>query len=83
YVLKELDYRLNDRVFIATSLTKAYGGQGGVILMPYQEQIDIILQYCTTYTFSGPLSIPSLEVISKSCEIHLSAQLDLLQQKLH
>ncbi|MDE5015008.1 aminotransferase class I/II-fold pyridoxal phosphate-dependent enzyme, partial [Francisella tularensis subsp. holarctica] len=26
YVLKERVYRLNDRVFIATSLTKAFGG---------------------------------------------------------
>ncbi|APD50606.1 aminotransferase class I/II-fold pyridoxal phosphate-dependent enzyme [Francisella hispaniensis] len=82
YVLKELDYKLNERVFITTSLTKAFGGQGGVVLMPYQEQIDFILQFCTTYTFSGPLSVPSLEVINKSSEIHLSPQIDLLQQKL-
>ncbi|APC91614.1 MULTISPECIES: aminotransferase class I/II-fold pyridoxal phosphate-dependent enzyme [Francisella] len=82
YVLQELNYKLNDRVFISASLSKGFGGQGGVVLMPHQEQIDFILQYCTTYTFSGPLSVPSLEVINKSCEIHLSTHINLLQQKL-
>ncbi|MBK2295760.1 aminotransferase class I/II-fold pyridoxal phosphate-dependent enzyme [Francisella philomiragia] len=82
HVMQELNYKLNNRVFISTSLTKGFGGQGGIILMPYIEQIDFLLQYCTTYTFSGPLSIPTLEVINKSCDIHLSKKIDLLQQKL-
>ncbi|APC96669.1 aminotransferase class I/II-fold pyridoxal phosphate-dependent enzyme [Francisella frigiditurris] len=82
YVLQELNYKMNKRVFISTSLTKGFGGQGGVVLMPYQEQVDFIITYCTTYTFSGPLSIPTLEILNKACDIHLSKKIQKLQQKL-
>jgi 7-keto-8-aminopelargonate synthetase-like enzyme len=82
YVLNKMLHQSDNRIFIATGLTKGFGAHGGCILLPSKDQVSFVKQYATTYTFSGPISIPNLLAIEECANIHLSGEIYKLQNKL-
>lgn len=83
YAMTELGYNLSNRVILTTSLAKAFGTYGGVIVLPTQAGINFIKKYCSTYIFSGPPINPLINASIESAKIHLSSEIIILQQKLY
>ncbi len=60
-----LDNKLDDRIIIAGSLSKAFGSHGGFIACNYPDTINFIKTYGTTYAFGGPPSLQELLHVSQ------------------
>lgn len=82
YVLDKLNFNFPDNLILVTSLAKGFGTYGGVVVLPRQSSIDFIKKNCLTYLFSGPLINPLINSSIASAKIHLSAELNSLQQQL-
>jgi len=80
YALSQIE--LNSRVIIVTSLVKAFGAGGGAIVC-YDKELARKIRTCgSTLIFSGPIQNPMLGAGIASAKIHLSSDIDKLQQEL-
>lgn len=79
-LLSQMDY--HPRLFMLTSLNKAYGADGGVIVCPDLNTRDRIINAGNTVIFTGPISPPALGSIMASAKIHLSDEINDLQEAL-
>ena len=83
YVLDALSYIRHPRVIIAGSLSKGFGAFGGFVGFPFEESAQFVKQNCITYTFSGPLPIPSVGAALASSKLHIDNSIEVLQIKLN
>jgi 7-keto-8-aminopelargonate synthetase-like enzyme len=83
YVLKELNYNFADRLILVSSLAKGFGTYGGIIAVSNQKAIKFIKSYCSTYIFSGQPVHHLLLASIESAKIHLSSDLNKLQNQLY
>jgi len=83
YVMECLDHKLDDRVIIAGSLSKAFGSHGGYIACNHKSTIDFIKAYGTTYTFGGPPSLPGIAACVAAADLHLNGVVERRQQDLN
>lgn len=73
----------NFRTIIVSSLGKAFGVCGGVILTAYDAPYEhFINQYAGPQVWSQTLNVPALGGVIASGRIHLSDELEKLQKKL-
>jgi 7-keto-8-aminopelargonate synthetase-like enzyme len=79
-LLSRMEY--HPRLFLLTSLNKAFGADGGVLVCPDQDTKDRIVHGGNTVIFTGPVSPPALGSIMASADIHLSDEIYCLQEKL-
>lgn len=80
YILSKV--KMHERMILATSLHKAFGSTGGVIVCP-NEIIAEKIKFCgNTLVFSGPIVPPMLGAAIESAKIHLSSEIYTLQDKL-
>jgi len=82
YFLSRVD-KLPERVFLVTSLSKAFGSRGGVILFPNQEAKWKTLISPTPSLFSGPEPPAVLGASIASAKLHLDGTVALYQKELH
>lgn len=82
YVINEFNRELPSRVILISSLAKAFGTYGGLIIVKNPETIDFIKKYCSTYIFSGSLITPLIMSSIESAKIHLTSEINTLQQQL-
>jgi len=82
YFLSRLE-KLPERVFVVTSLSKAFGSRGGVILFPNQELKTKTLLSPTPSMFSGPEPPAVLGASIASAKLHLDGTVALFQKELH
>lgn len=80
YVLREMDY--HPHMLLATSLAKSFANCGGVLVFDTEEQRQLIKNCGSTFLFSGPLQPAVLGACVASAKIHLSDELDTLQDEL-
>ena len=80
HVLAELPF--HERMHVATSLAKAYGAGGGVLLVPDPEIRRRLRMVGAGFTFSGPLQPATLGAAVASARLHLSGELEPLQAAL-
>jgi 7-keto-8-aminopelargonate synthetase-like enzyme len=80
YVLEEVP--LHERVVVATSLAKAFGVGGGVLVIPSDEIRARVRRIGSAFTFSGPLQPPVLGAAVASARLHLTDELTSLQSRL-
>lgn len=78
--LSKMDY--HPRMFMLTSLNKAFGADGGVLVCPDQETKERIVHGGNTVIFTGPISPPALGSVMASADIHLSNEIYSLQDQL-
>lgn len=78
--LSKMDY--HPRMFMLTSLNKAFGADGGVLVCPDQETKERIVHGGNTVIFTGPISPPALGSVMTSADIHLSNEIYSLQDQL-
>lgn len=79
-LLAQMDY--HPRLFMLTSLNKAFGADGGVIVCPDTATRDRIVNGGNTVIFTGPISPPALGAVMASADIHLSEEIICLQAQL-
>ncbi|MDD4148543.1 MAG: aminotransferase class I/II-fold pyridoxal phosphate-dependent enzyme [Bacteroidales bacterium] len=80
YVMQ--NHPLHPKMVLTTSLAKGFGVGGGVFVMSNEEMKRKIFTCGTSYTFSGPIQPPLLGAIIASAKIHLSDEIDVLQNRL-
>ena len=82
YVINQFNRELPEKVILVTSLAKAFGTSGGVAIFKNKQSIDFIKKYCSTYIFSGPIITPLISSSIESAKIHLTVEINKLQQRL-
>jgi 7-keto-8-aminopelargonate synthetase-like enzyme len=71
-----------DRMIVAVSLSKAFGAAGGAVALPTKELRDRVRNGAGPLMFSGPLAPASLGAAVASAALHLSDELDNMQDEL-
>ena len=80
YVLSKIPH--HEKMIVTSSLAKGFGSNGGVIVCN-DESVKSLLKNCSsTSIFSGPLQPAVLGASIASAQIHLSDQIDVLQDEL-
>ncbi|MEM9546521.1 MAG: bifunctional aminotransferase class I/II-fold pyridoxal phosphate-dependent enzyme/GNAT family N-acetyltransferase [Bacteroidota bacterium] len=72
-----------DKLVLIVSLNKSFASAGGCIVFPNSEMQRKVRNCGPTYLFCGPIQPPMLGAAIASAKIHLSPQLQGLQDKLH
>jgi 7-keto-8-aminopelargonate synthetase-like enzyme len=80
YALDHLSQR--ERVVVAVSLNKAFGAGGGALVFPDEETLRRVRHTAPAVTFTGPLQPPMLGAAVASARIHLSGEIETLQEEL-
>lgn len=72
----------HDRMYLTTSLGKAFGASGGVMIFPNEEEFRRVHDYGKTSIFSIQIPPPILGAAVASAKIHLSSEIYTLQKQL-
>jgi hypothetical protein len=84
YILSQINF--HPKLILATSLAKAFGAGGGVLVFPTQELWDKVRTCGGAFIFSGPQQIPVLGAGVASAKIFLSPEISyrqrILQEKI-
>jgi len=85
YFLSQLEKLpiLTERIFIVTSLSKAFGSRGGVIIFPNEDEKLKTLFSPNPSMFSGPEPPAVLGASIASAKLHLDGTVALYQKELH
>lgn len=70
------------RIFITGSMAKGFGAVGGILVLPDEETRQMVRNCGGTMIFSGPIQPASLAAAVQSAKIHLSPEIDSLQNQL-
>jgi len=73
---------IQERMVVATSLCKAYGAGGGALIFPNAKMHRQVKNCGGPMIFSGPIQPPMLGAAMASARIHLSPEIERLQQEL-
>ncbi|MDI1476252.1 bifunctional aminotransferase class I/II-fold pyridoxal phosphate-dependent enzyme/GNAT family N-acetyltransferase [Polyangium sp. y55x31] len=73
---------LSDRVVVATSLAKAFGCGGGLLVFSDPAERERVRMCGGTLLFSGPMQPPMLGAALASARLHLTPELPALQERL-
>lgn len=80
YVLN--NRKMHDKMVMLTSLNKSFSAAGGLILCPTEEMKEFIKSTGATLMFSGPVQPPMLGAAIASAKIHLSGEINDMQDDL-
>lgn len=80
YVLREMAF--HPHMVLTSSLAKSFANCGGVLVFDDAEQKQLIKNCGSSFLFSGPLQPAVLGASVASAKIHLSGELDVLQDEL-
>lgn len=81
YILSQLPY--HERMYLATSLNKAFASGGGVLIFPNREIARKVRSCGGPMITSGPLQPPNLGAGIAAAKIHLSDEIYEMQETLH
>ncbi len=82
YVLKELDHLFHPRLILTASLSKAFGTNGAVIVLPTAADEQMIKRFASTYLFGNPPPFAIIDAAIESANIHLSDEIYERQTQL-
>lgn len=80
YVMSQVKY--HQRMYLTTSLGKAFGSSGGVMVFPNENDFRRVHDYGKTSIFSIQIPPPVLGAAVASSKIHLKADIYTLQKQL-
>jgi len=75
-------FPLHARMIVAASFAKCWGAGGGALVFPTPEQARRVRTCGGPFIFSGPLQPATLGACIASAHIHLSDELETLQEQL-
>lgn len=82
FFLQEITGPLPANVFLAFSLSKGFGANGGGIALPTVEQADAVRAYGMPYAFSAAPDFSVVGAVSASLSLHRDGTVKALQHKL-
>jgi 7-keto-8-aminopelargonate synthetase-like enzyme len=82
YAFEAFGDRLPPHVFIAGSLSKAFGGAGGFGVMPSEDDVRVLRKFANPLVFGHSIMLPLLAADVASAELHLSGEVAGLQADL-
>lgn len=80
YALSKMPY--HDKMLMATSLGKGFGSGGGALIFQNEEQKSLIKNCSGPSIFAGPLQPAVLGAAIASAKLHLTDEIDMLQDQL-
>jgi len=80
FVLEALP--IQERMVVATSLCKSFSAGGGALVFPNAQMHQQVKNCGGPMIFSGPIQPPMLGAALASAHIHLSPEINVLQQEL-
>lgn len=80
YVMSQV--KLRDRMFLSTSLNKAFAAGGGALIFNDEEFARKVRTCGSSFVFSGPMQPASLGAAIASANIHLNDEIYCLQNDL-
>jgi len=72
-----------ERVVVALSLNKSFGAGGAALVLPDEKLRQRVRHTSVPTNFAGPLQPPMLGAALASAAIHLTPEIETLQQELH
>ncbi len=81
YALSQID--LHERMVLVTSLNKSFATGGGIVVSKNKALIDRVKFCGSSMIFSGPIPPPMLGAAVASAKIHLSREMEFLQNQLY
>jgi 7-keto-8-aminopelargonate synthetase-like enzyme len=82
YVLEQLNYRFHPRLILTASLSKGFGSNGAVVVLPTQADENMVRRFAVPYLFSNPPATPLVDAGIVIAKIHLSKEITSLQARL-
>lgn len=82
YVLHALNNTFHPRLILTASLAKAFGAVGGVVILPTPKDVEMMKEFSPNYIFGGPPPLSIVDSAIAAAEIHLTFEIDKLQDKL-
>lgn len=82
YFLDQIEGGLPDNVFLAFSLSKGYGANGGGVAVPTRFQEETVRNYGMPYAFSAALDFSVVAAVAAALELHRDGTVAKLQKKL-
>ena len=82
YAFSAVDHVLPANMILAGSLSKAFGGAGGFVVVADQRDVESIQFLANPLIFGHSIMLPMLAANVAAAQIHLSEEVDVLQQRL-
>ncbi|MDY7065940.1 2-amino-3-ketobutyrate coenzyme A ligase [Pseudomonas extremaustralis] len=82
YALAAVDNQLPRNMVIAGSLSKAFGGAGGFVVVSDPQDVPLIQTLANPLVFGHSIMVPMLAANVAAAKIHLSNEIDILQNHL-
>ncbi|RLU11346.1 aminotransferase [Pseudomonas prosekii] len=82
YAFSAVGHSLPTNVILAGSLSKAFGGAGGFVVVSGPQDVAIIHASANPLIFGHSIMLPMLAANVASTQIHLSEEIDVLQRRL-
>jgi 7-keto-8-aminopelargonate synthetase-like enzyme len=80
FVKSQVDF--HEKMMLAVSLNKSFGGGGGALILPNEEMRTIIKRAGPALVYAGPVQPSALAAGIESAKIHLSPEITARQRKL-
>ncbi|MCG3472231.1 aminotransferase class I/II-fold pyridoxal phosphate-dependent enzyme [Xenorhabdus bovienii] len=82
YCFSSLDHKLPENIIIASSLSKAFGGSGGFVVVKDIKDVEVITTLANTLVFGHSIMVPMLAANVASAKIHLTTEIQTRQKNL-
>jgi 7-keto-8-aminopelargonate synthetase-like enzyme len=82
YAATEFDCAIPPEVVLAGSLSKAFGGAGGFVVLPDEADVTVIRKAANPLVFGHSIMLPTLAADCASVELHLNGEVAHLQEEL-
>ncbi|MGW0538196.1 aminotransferase class I/II-fold pyridoxal phosphate-dependent enzyme [Streptomyces sp. NPDC003032] len=82
YAYEAFENGLPDNVMLAGSLSKAFGGAGGFVVLPSQADVRVLRKFANPLVFGHSIMLPLLAADVAAAELHLNGEVARLQERL-
>ncbi|MCZ7460340.1 aminotransferase class I/II-fold pyridoxal phosphate-dependent enzyme [Streptomyces sp. WMMC940] len=82
YAYEAFEGGLPDNVMLVGSLSKAFGGAGGFVVLPSQDDVRVLRKFANPLVFGHSIMLPLLAADAAAAELHLNGEVARLQERL-
>lgn len=82
YAFETLGGTLPENVMLAGSLSKAFGGAGGFVVVPSEEDMQVLRKFANPLVFGHSIMLPMLAANVAAAWLHVDGQVADLQMQL-